>query len=332
MSKNTDSTHLFSEWLRAIDELNVLLSELKRSSDKHVLALNLKSLSFNTYLCHIDRLLIEIREQLMNYQYRVNEFDKDAEALSDVPFLLAKKTAQQCYITILEITQCLKVNDAKTLHNHRGFIKKLHGLELDASELTSAVRGLTSYSIQKETLEQLAFLEKSLMENLQKGALSTSPVMPYKEHLGIEDFLGQKSSTLKSHCGNILNDSNRELLVSLIDIYDNLKRCYVVARKSTINITLEHMYESLDDLGIMLAKDQFEQQEFNNCLGKYYNALVSLRFSTNRDSRCSKNLYEKARCAKQQMRRICIQYAICHPFLETITLRKIDRLKMRAKM
>lgn len=333
MNKQADMAQNFIEWFRAIDTLQAIVMSLKHNSDENAFSLDLESLSFQTYLYHIDRMLVKVREQLYTYQYRINELKKDDKALSDIPFLLVKKSAQQCYITILELTHFLRANQKKKLYNHRGFIKKVHALELDASELSSAIRGLNQYTYQQETLQQLAYLEKSLIENLQNTSIpSQGGMLPYSDQLGLEDYCGRKSSGLRNLCANIADDSQKTLLLSLIEIFDNLKRCYVVARKSTINETLDEMYKALEELSVLFTTSEMKQADVVALLSKYYNAIESLRFSTNRDSRCSRNLFEKAKIAKHQMRNACADHELGVAFLRTISITKIERLKLKAKL
>lgn len=333
MAKTDDTLTYMREWFSSIDSLQAVVLSLKQSYDStNSKNINLDLLTIHTYLYHIDRLLVKVREQLYSYQYRVNEFTGLNRSLNEVSFLQAKKSAQQCYITILGITQILKSTKVEKLKNHQSFIGHVHGLELDASELSSAIRSLNQYSYQQETVRQLENLEKSLMDSLMTSKpQSHLEMLHYSEQLGLEVVIGQKGSLLKDKSNSIKDVNHKAFTLKLITIFEALKRCYVVARKSTINDTLEGMSQDLEKLISIFSQEVIVESEAISQLQSFYNAIESIRFSTNRDSRCSQNLFEKAKAARHEMREVCTQNEYGQAFLKTITFKRIDCLKYKIK-
>lgn len=331
---DTDNTLAnMREWFGAIDSLQSLVLTLKQNYDStSVKNINLDLLTIHTYLYHIDRLLVTIREQLYSYQYRVNEFTDLKRSLNEISFLQAKKSAQQCYITILGITQILKSTKIEKLKNHQNFIGYVHGLELDASALISAIRALNQYSCQQETIRQLENLEKSLMDSfVNSKSQSQLEMLHYSEQLGLEVVIGSKGSLYKDQSNSIKDVNHKAFILKLISIFEALKRCYVVARKSTINDALDGMAQNLEKLISIFSQETITELEVIAQLQDFYNAIESIRFSTNRDSRCSQNLFEKAKAARHEMREVCAHNEYGLIFLKMISFKRIDCLKYKIK-
>ncbi|MGE4348388.1 MAG: hypothetical protein AB7D28_01340 [Candidatus Berkiella sp.] len=333
MADTDDTLTYMREWFSAVDSLQSLVLTLKQNYDStNTKNINLDLLTIHTYLYHIDRLLVTIREQLYSYQYRVNEFTELKRSLNEVSFLQAKKSAQQCYITILGITQILKSTKIEKLKKHQSFIGSVHNLELDASALISAIRSLNQYSCQQETIRQLENLEKSLMDSfVNSKSQSQLEMLHYSEQLGLEVVIGSKGSLYKDQSNSIKDVNHKAFILKLISIFEALKRCYVVARKSTINDALDGMSQNLEKLISIFSQETITESEVMEQLQDFYNAIESIRFSTNRDSRCSQNLFEKAKAARHEMREVCAHNEYGLIFLKMISLKRIDCLKYKIK-
>lgn len=333
MADTNNTLTYMREWFSAIDSLQSLLLTLKQNYNclgtKNI---NLDLLTIHTYLYHIDRLLVTIKEQLYSYQYRVNEFTDLRHSLNEISFLQAKKSAQQCYVTILSIIQTLKFTKLEKLKNNQNFISYVHGLELDTSALVSAIRILNQYACQQKTIRELESLEKSLMDSfINTKPQSQLEMLHYSEQLGLEVVIGSKGSFLKDQSSTIKDANHKVFILRLISIFEALKRCYVVARKSTINDALEGMSKNLEKLISIFSQETIVESEVIAQLQDFYNSIESIRFSTNRDSRCSQNLFEKAKVARHEMRKVCAHDKYGLAFLKMINFKRIDCLKYKIK-
>ena len=320
----------FKEWFDTLDTLHMQVLSLKKDkeSSKNI---NLDMLTAETYLYHIDRILIKMREQLYTYRYRVDAFKTNEHVLTDIPFLQANKAAQQAYITMIDLNHLLRSKKLNSLCKNKTFIGKIHQLELNSSAMISVIHNLNQFSHQKETLDQLEMIEKSLMDSLNHKNTSHNEMLQYSMQLGLEVLIGQREALLRKNAHNIVNEQNRALVIVLIDIFEALKRCYVVARKSTINDTLEIMYNQLDELIALFEMPSYAKEQVVHLLNQYYNSIESIRFSTNRESRCSRNLFEKSKSSKHQMREACAKHELGLEFVKSVSIKRIDCLRHKIK-
>ncbi|HRE31029.1 MAG TPA: hypothetical protein PLD88_03550, partial [Candidatus Berkiella sp.] len=106
-------------------------------------------------------------------------------------------------------------------------------------------------------------------------------------------------------------------LAVFVEMHDMLKKCYVVARKSVIKELLDKMCEHIQNL-IAAFKKTNQNPDMDivfSQLSFIFSNIESIRFNSHRESRCSKNLFEKAKFARQQLRKACQHHPLGREYL-----------------
>jgi hypothetical protein len=306
-------------WIKALDVLQPLVvtrrKELEPDSEERF---NLELLGASTYLFHVDRLVVKMREHFLTLRYRRDQFARQPEVLKKAEFVQTQQICEQTYLTILNITALLQKLPNKRLYSDE-FISMIHAFELETASVGSSIRVLNQFAYRQEAYIEIAALEETLRNsfsnNNQLTKASSHEMRTYSPYSGTSEYLRGKVK-------HISFPAHEEFLIRLVDIYDMLKKCYVVVRKSVIKDTLDQMGESIEQLIVIFQEKEISQQDAFLHLHEIYNSLESLRFSTNRESRCSRNLFEKARIARHLLRKACISNALGQEFLKEISVRK----------
>lgn len=296
------------DWIKAIDVIQPIVISLReelgpnRASD-----FNLELLGISTYLFHVERLIVKVREHYLTIRYRQEQFSQYS-SFNSTEFIQVRKSAISCYNTILNLTKLFQKLPLKKLYSD-DLISLIHALELDAGALASAIRALNQYAYRQEAIIQINQLEHNLLQTLaQSRGLKGSG------H-------GQMYPTidpLKVKLQSVKLTADVDLITDLIEIYQMLKKCYVVARKSVVKETLDAVGENIEDIIAKCSKGVDKSITTN--LYQIFSHIESLRFSGNRESRCSKNLSDKAKLARQLLRKVCLKHPIAKEILKQIEL------------
>lgn len=334
LTKYEEIQEKFKQWFNTLNSLHMLIMLLKKERN-HLGEIDLEALSQNTYLYHIDRILIKVRDQFYTYKYKVTSLKENENLLTETPFAQINKAIEQVCSTMVDLQHLLSTKKLHILCENKKFINKMHQLELNSSAVISAINNLNLYINQKETLDQLDILEKTLMESLTLTIDSRKEILPYIHNADQIDFrfsVNTQGNNLRKKAECIDNEQDRVLLLSLINILETLKRCYIVVRKSTVNNTLDEMYHQLDNLREVFISASLEKESILHLLNQFYSSIESIRFSTNRESRCSRNLFDKAKIGKHQMRQACLNHELGIEFIKSIAIKRMDRLRHKIKL
>ena len=315
------------DWIKAIDVLQPLVQSVRSTLDPMRMdAFDLDALGVNTYLFHIDRLLVKIREYILNYRYRQEQFLNQTEILSKIEFLQVNEAADQCYQRILKLTDFIQKLPYKKLYSDE-LINQIHALELETTTLGSAVRAMSQFCYRQEALLQLTQLEQSLLQSLSQTRLPLGGNSLNADGLNSHQMMYSKDEYLRTKSQESLTDEQSEFINEMIDIHEALRKCYVVARKMMVKETLDCMAEGIENLIQVMMQQNYDTNEAFNALAQIFNAVESLRFSTNRESRCSRNLFEKAKIARHQLRKICLKEPVGQAFLKQIEVKRFSLVK-----
>ena len=320
----------FKDWLKAIDTLMPLVQAIRHELDiSHFEKLDLELLGANTYLYHIDRLLVKVREHFMNYRYRRDQFDHAKDIIQQTEFLQVNQSCCQCYQTIVNLTQALESLPRKKLYSD-DFITLIHAFELEATTLGSAMRALNQLAYRQEAIFQIDALEKNLLQSLTQTRLleinnDYGTVNQYTSHPGGSYY--SVTHNLRDKMFGLENNEHRALLEKAIEIYDVLNKCYVVARKSTVKASLDIIADHIEKLIDAFCDTECDKTRIYRHLTTIFYQLECLRFSSNRESRCSRNLFEKSKWAKHQLKKACAHDTVAGEFIKKISIKRISLLK-----
>ena len=274
----------------------------------------------STYLFQIDRLVTKTREHFLRLRYLRDQFAKYPEVIDKPEYTQTLQICEQTYKTILNITHTLQKLPNRRLYSDE-FITLIHAFELETAAIGSSIRALNQIAYRQEAIMQIADLERTLMDSLSQSHALTH-AQSHEMRLGNYTAFYGTGEYLRKKIKELPYSAHEEFLSRLVDIYEMLKKCYVVARKSVIKDTLDQMGESIEHLITIFNQTEPSQQDVFSELHQVYNALESLLFSANRESRCSRNLFEKARIARHLMRKACLGNAVGQQFLKQIEVRR----------
>lgn len=317
---HTIQAHLKSLFL-TIERLNQIVTVAKKSlgTQSHN-DMNLETLSIQTYLFHIERLMVQIREYAYHIQYRSNQSDPNNKDVVNL-FGNVIRCTKMCQNSMLKLIELIESKGIRKLSNNSKFFAVVNGLELQASELSSEMRKFNESYFQKESMKELFNIESAFIESFLKSKVTDAGMLNYPNRYELEVLSKQKCDRLSDRLIQ-LSDPQHHLLASvLIEVLNDLKKCYVVSRKSVINSTLDAMGEDIESLINVLSQNAHLDNAIFH-LNSFYSGLESLYFSTNSDSRCSRNLFDKSRIARRKLRKACSQCDIGIEFLKQISIRR----------
>ncbi|MGE3319648.1 MAG: hypothetical protein AB7I18_10175 [Candidatus Berkiella sp.] len=306
--------------LDLLDELQSIVQTLRADLDLDVnKQWDLDILAASTYLYHVDRILVKVRENIITYRYRIEQFKNDIEVLKQSEFSQAEIAFANCYIAILNLTKILKKVTLKQIYNDK-VVNPIHVLELESANLNSAIRALNQLSfrhemnLRQETLMQLNALEKSLIQTL-----STPPADYVYTHQGI---MYSTTEHLRNQLKEVALPEDAKWLSVFVEVQDMLRKCYVVARKGVIKELLDKMNDHIQALvGSFNRKDPNEEDIFFH-LTAIFNGIESVRFNCHRENGCSKHLFEKAKIARSQLRKACREHPLGRIYLNKIAIKR----------
>lgn len=314
------------DWMNAVDTLQPLVQSIRANANPaEVEDFDLELLGANTYLFHIDRLLVKVREYFINFRYRQEQANDYNELINKTEYVQAIEAAQQCYHTIINLTALVQKLPHKKLYSEE-FINQIHAFELEVTTLGSSVRMLNKLVYRQEALLQLSALEQDLLQTLGQNPQSIQNTYSFNE-IGSSHGLMYRGDYLKTKAQMIIVPEYFTFITSIIDVHEMLKKCYVVARKSVVKETLDMMSENIEGLINVFLQQEPERNQIFNHLAQIFNSVEALRFSTNRESRCSRNLFEKSKLARHQLRKICQKHDIAREFLKTVSVSRVTLLK-----
>ena len=314
-----------------VDDLQSLVQKLRKDLDldSHM-KWDLDILAASTYLYHVDRILMKVRENMLTYRYRFDESKNDKELLKQNEFILAADAHANCYIAILNLTTVLKKCSLKQIYTDQ-VVNPIHTLEIESANLNSAIRSLNQFNLRKEksllrqeTLLQLSALEQNLMQTL-----STPPAPPdyVYTHQGV---LYSTTELLRNQLKEVALPEDVKWLSTFIETQDMLRKCYVVARKGVINELLDKMSDHIQALITAFNRKNPNEEMIFNYVTSVFNALESIRFNCHRENGCSKNLFEKTKAARQQLRKACQNHPIGREYLNRVALKR-EPLKVKSR-
>lgn len=305
-----------------LDELTALVSKVRAELDLDTSKQwDLDILAASTYLFQVDRILMKVRENMVTYRYRIEQFKNDKGIETQNEFIFAEDAHNHCYIAVLNLMAVLKNVSIKQIYNDN-VVNVIHALELESANLNSAIRALNQLSFRHETLQQLNALEKSLIKTL-----SAPPPDFVYTHQGV---MYSTTELLRKKLKDVLNPEDVKWLGTFINNHDMLKKCYVVARKSVINELLDNMNEHIQALlNAFSRKDRDHEMIFHHLMN-IFNSIESIRFNSHRENGCSKNLFEKAKIARKELRKACQQHPVGRDYLSRIEIKR-EPLKVKSK-
>lgn len=169
---------------------------------------------------------------------------------------------------------------------------------------------------QQSVLMQIAQLEKALLCSLSRNEIM---IIPADMDLKIPGKLQFSFETPKRdwifQLNNISEEEHLVFLFSLMEIHTLLNSCYIISRRLVVKTTVENMAEDIDALLTCFLKKNIDNQAVAFHLRNIYNDIESLRFSANRDNRCSRSLLEKTKMARKLFKRACQRDSVAEPFL-----------------
>lgn len=305
-----------------LDELTALVNKIRNELDLDTTKQwDLDILAASTYLYQVDRILMKVRENMVTYRYRIEQFKNDREVMSQNEFIFAEDAHNHCYIALLNLTAVLKKVRLKQIYNDN-VIVAIHALELESANLNSAIRAVNQLSFRHETLQQLNALEKSLMKTL-----SAPPPDFVYTHQGV---MYSTTELLRKQLKDVINPDDVKWLNAFINNHDMLKKCYVVARKNVITELLDNMNGHIQELLNAFGRNDRDQEMIFDHLTAIFNGIDSVRFNSHRENGCSKNLFEKAKAARKELRKACQQHPIGRAYLLRIEMKR-EPLKVKSK-
>lgn len=309
-----------------LDELQTLVKGLRNELDLDATKQwDLDILAASTYLYHVDRILVKVRENIITYRYRIEQFKSDIETLKQSEFSVAEETFANCYVAIMNLTKTLKKVTLKQIYNDK-VVNPIHILELESANFNTAIRALNQLSfrqemsVRQEALMQLNALEKSLIQTL-----STPPSDYVYTNQGI---MYSTTEYLRNQLKEVALPEDVKWLSAFIEAQDMLKKCYVVARKGVIKELLDKMSDHIQELVCAFNRKNPKEEDIFYHLTAIFNGIESVRFNCHRENGCSKHLFDKAKSARIQLRKACQQHPLGRIYLNKVAIKR-EPLKVK---
>tara|TARA_R110002110_G_scaffold404606_1_gene623089 strand:- start:100019 stop:101113 length:1095 start_codon:yes stop_codon:yes gene_type:complete len=309
---------------QSIDALQKIILTIKNglsSGANHKVDLDM--LNIQSYLFHIGRILIQIREQAYHFQYRMSQYEEEDCFSQEMPFQAAHQSIHKCLTTIGMLLNILQKKHISQLRDDKVFFSMVNTLDLNAAEFTSQMRRYNRFCAEKETLNELFNWDKLVLDTFISKSVKLN-AMTISNEFDAGTTNRDKQCVLLTQASAIHEAVYGKLLKDIIDIFHELKKCYVVSRKSVINNTLDGVSDDIQTLITVLKyiHENDNKNEAVRLLHSIYSGLESIRFSTNTESRCSRNLFEKSKWARTKLRQACLECDVGQLFLKQISLKK----------
>ncbi len=315
------------EWFEAIDVLQPLVQSVRSSIEPQTMNdFNIEILGVNTYLFHLDRILVKIREHLLNFRFRQEQNSEELHSKDKLDLRQASEAAEHCFHTILHLTALIQRLPLKKLYSEE-FISQIHALELDATSLASSMRSLNQTAYKAQAMVELAALEQDLLHTLAQSRSPMGGGASFADMGLNQGMMYTAGEYLRSKVHNVTSPEFNHFITGMIDIHEMLKKCYVVARKAVVKESLDVMGDNIEGLIVIVSQTEIDRNRAFYHLDQLFHCIESLRFNTNRESRCSKNLFEKSKCARHQLRKICQKNELGIEYLKKYSIKRVTILK-----
>lgn len=319
----------YKDWMQAVDVLQPLVQSIRRSIEPNKTQdFDLDMLAANTYLFHIDRLISKIREYLHQYHYRQEQYNENSLYTYKVEMNQANIVAEQCYHSMLQLTSLLQRLPSNKLYSEE-LIAQIHAFELDTTALGSAIRTLNQSAYKAESMVQLAALEQDLLQSLSQSKGPIYPGAGFVDNGSYFNLSNTQGEYLRSKSQIIKDAQCNKLINGLIDIHEGLKKCYVVARKVYIKEALDIMAQNIEALIVILVNDEVDTNRAFFHFNQIFHSVETIRFNSNRESRCSKNLFDKSKSAMFQLRKICQKHPLGLEYLKLYSVKRGSLVKSK---
>lgn len=309
-----------SDWIRTVDILQPLVQTIRDELDPNRVAkFDLEILGASTYLYHVDRLVVKIREYFLTFRYRLDQYGENNELLRRSEVTQVKKAGLQCYRSMTLLIVLLQKLPHKRIYSEE-FISQIHALEIEVSTLANAMRSLNNVAYRQETVHQFTQLEQALIETFSQTNRGG-------HGLTTQSAMYLSGDNLRMRLKEISSPQHLLFISNIIEAHEMLKKCYVVARKAVIKDTLDIIAEHTEQLIAQFSNETPDKDKVFVHLHYIFNGIESLRFSSNRESRCSRNLFDKAKLARHQLRKACTANPMGQEFLKEIAVKRSALLK-----
>lgn len=318
--KNAElKSQTLQDWIKALDDLQLVVQQHREQIDPMRLqSVDMNMLGVCTYLFHTERILNKIREFLLSFRYRQEQLIQEKRTLNFLEYVKVNVAGHKCFRTMVDLYDDLKKPLTKQLYSD-AFVAKVHTLEHDANNLMIAMQDFNKYLYRQDAILQITQLEQNLLHTLVQSQLNTNKnIIPLNEMIFGGESQELMAGHLRAKMKTLTDLQDVALLEKIIDGYDMLKKCYVIARKSVIKDTLDEIGENIE----LLIKEITHHNETRIYYHLYciYHKIESLRFSCNRESRCSRNLADKTKIVRHQFRKACAKHPLGQVFLKQISL------------
>lgn len=323
-NNKTTETSLFAsyqEWLNAIENLTQLVKTKQSLLESYDDYKNneLDIIGVTTYLYYIDRLAFRVKEHLLSFQSIKEKENIKNNVTNNQMFRKINTSFQKCHQTVLELTNLLQTAKDRMLFSSQ-FVNHMNTLEIDSNTLENLIRLFKEYIYEQEIASKNVYLERTLVE------FHINPKTYYnllerkerKTNLPPQSYLGKE--TLSEKVKMVIEVEDKNLLNHIIENYDALRKCYVVARSAMVKASLDYLHNDIESIIISLSRNERDQKVIFDSLRDMFNQVESLRFSANRKSHCSKLLFDKAKEARRNLRKACMHHSLARIFIQESNL------------
>lgn len=292
--KRADSHIMLEGWIVAIEELVLLIRQARYEfSPTALTTTDYDEYDFfeaNSTLYQVDRLANKIREYILVLQSYNRQFSSNSELLKNIEFINANQAGSECYYAIKRfILLFQKLSKEKRLSNE--FIAQAQGLELRCSALRQAVWHLNQYVMHYELKSQLNKISE----------------------LSDADHFSEK---LKLKAREVSSEQDHLLLLNLISIFDLLSHSSAIERSPVVKQILEGLMVNIELVIGEFCRKSIQKDSVFSCLYIIFNQIEALRFIGNRKNQYAKDLFERAKIAKRNLRKACMMHTLGKEFLE----------------
>lgn len=314
------------QWFENIDMLSSMIRNLREEADlSRNKDFTIEILGVNTYLFHLERLNVKLREYVYSFKYRIDQHGTNLAFMNKMEVLQFCTGMEHAQQTIQHIKNIVQTCPFKKLYNE-DLINSIHALELEVSSIGSALRNLNQVAYQQDLFHhQIGDIENALFQSLEISTQRTT--------MRVENPLPDATQTpiqverLQMNAFKINQEAKKLFVNKLIESYDLLKKCYVVSRKQIVNQTLVVYSQNINQIIEVMQNDPIDKAQFEDHLRNLFNCLESIRFSANHPSRCSKILFEKARAARLMIRSACRTYPQALEYMRKRAVKRTSLLK-----
>lgn len=290
-------------WLKTIDELQNFASKLQNElADLNSEQFEWSLLGAATYLYHIDRLCVKVREHFLCLRYFVSYREKNSTFFDAIEYVQASQACLDCYFSLSNVLALLKKLPKNRLHSEI-LVNQIHALELESVGASTALK----------TLSQEAFCSQTSFNSIEYSnqgmiRLQDKPIIIATSKHTLQR--NQPPSRLEALKKGFLNFplKERTFLLLLLEIHNNLENCYVIKRKQVVSKSLEQYLNCLEHILNFSLKNGNLLSDCKEDIICIYHILQSLRFCANHSSRCSENLADKAKISMQQFKNACFEF------------------------